>query len=894
MALTTVPASLSATALTLTTAAQPNITSVGTLTGLTVSGNIAGTLTTAAQTNITSLGTLTGLTMSGALNMGNQLLTNVGASITFSTSVDGTINFPSTGRINFDSDNNSAGEDFIIGSNRTAGSGGNEHLRITAAGNVGIGVSPSTNYTKQLHVHGSGTGASVHITDNNSGSGNGDGFELVSHNNTAYVWQRENTNLLFGTNASEVMRLTSSGQLFVGDGSPQWPTGTIGNSAGRHMFHYNGEAVLILWDESTAAQGNSGSLFLGGKPVGSSNYFSGGAIYGNVENGSNAAGELIFKTTNTSGGVATALTINSSQNATFEGNVGIGTPSPAQTLHVSSTGATSNGIRISNSEGSFETRVDGGEFYLYDVDDTRIPFLIDSSGRTGMGTTSPSSYYSKNLVVMTDGDGTGGLTLVSPATDDVAYYIFADGTSGAARYAGYVGYSHNADKMFMGTAGTTRMTILSDGKTAIGSNHTPVAPLDLHGTNNTTFASSAAGNPANVFLTGTNAYNSGYSGSGVLFGGLYTSGGAHTTFGIVSGIKENTTDGEYGGALTFMTRTNGQGAGNRERMRIDSTGNVGIGNSNPGSALHITKGSSAGHNGIRIDNTTSYYGQLNFYTTGGNRRGFVQSAGDGDLEVGTDSGSGNIQLYSGGQIALEAANSTRNIGIGVTPDASYKVKVYSGDYYTMKLRAPSYPILKFEAINQNSGNNGEIGIAANNEMNINPNSTTYGVSIQNTGAVRMRNQPYVQGRGAAGWSSTAGSATWNLQPHNSTPVLSSNRGNSYSASNKRFTCPVDGVYLVTASWYIYQTAVASAGSQYVHPGVRKNGSLTWNGSYQPYTIYGHEINRSGTGSKHYDGVQIAFTIYCSAADYLDIVLYAPNSNSQSYEYYHYFSYTLLN
>ena len=68
MALTTVPASLSATALTLTTAAQPNITSVGTLTGLTVSGNIAGTLTTAAQTNITSVGTLSSLTVSGALN----------------------------------------------------------------------------------------------------------------------------------------------------------------------------------------------------------------------------------------------------------------------------------------------------------------------------------------------------------------------------------------------------------------------------------------------------------------------------------------------------------------------------------------------------------------------------------------------------------------------------------------------------------------------------------------------------------------------------------------------------------------------------------------------------------------------------------------------------------
>ena len=73
MALTTVPASLSATALTLTTAAQPNITSVGTLTGLTVSGNIAGTLTTAAQTNITSLGTLTSLTVDNITIDGTEI-----------------------------------------------------------------------------------------------------------------------------------------------------------------------------------------------------------------------------------------------------------------------------------------------------------------------------------------------------------------------------------------------------------------------------------------------------------------------------------------------------------------------------------------------------------------------------------------------------------------------------------------------------------------------------------------------------------------------------------------------------------------------------------------------------------------------------------------------------
>ncbi|KAG2802795.1 hypothetical protein PC116_g23430 [Phytophthora cactorum] len=52
---------------TLSTAAQPNITSLGTLPSLTVSGSITGTLSTAAQPNITSLGTLSTLTVSGSI-----------------------------------------------------------------------------------------------------------------------------------------------------------------------------------------------------------------------------------------------------------------------------------------------------------------------------------------------------------------------------------------------------------------------------------------------------------------------------------------------------------------------------------------------------------------------------------------------------------------------------------------------------------------------------------------------------------------------------------------------------------------------------------------------------------------------------------------------------------
>jgi hypothetical protein len=72
------------------TAAQPNITSVGTLTSLAVTGNITGgnvtganlvsanyftgTLTTAAQPNITSVGTLTSLTVNGDITSTGNLI----------------------------------------------------------------------------------------------------------------------------------------------------------------------------------------------------------------------------------------------------------------------------------------------------------------------------------------------------------------------------------------------------------------------------------------------------------------------------------------------------------------------------------------------------------------------------------------------------------------------------------------------------------------------------------------------------------------------------------------------------------------------------------------------------------------------------------------------------
>ena len=153
------------------------------------------------------------------------------------------------------------------------------------------------------------------------------------------------------------------------------------------------------------------------------------------------------------------------------GNVGIGTTSPAQTLHVSSTGASSNGIRITNSEGSFEARVDAGEFYLYDVDDDRIPFLIDTSGKVGIGTTSPDANSNlhiegggyKTLLIDTSSAGGGGL-IVEKGGTQASYY----GTGGSSWLTGSATTDAliraEANLIFATNGNNERMRIGSDGE----------------------------------------------------------------------------------------------------------------------------------------------------------------------------------------------------------------------------------------------------------------------------------------------------------------------------------------------------------------------------------------------------------------------------------------------
>ena len=83
---------------------------------------------------------------------------------------------------------------------------------------------------------------------------------------------------------------------------------------------------------------------------------------------------------------------------------------------------------------------------------------IDSSGKIGIGTSSPASYYCDQLVVDIGSNVQSGITIVSE-TDKQGQLAFADGTGGDARYRGYIDYHHNTDRLSFGVVGQEALAI---------------------------------------------------------------------------------------------------------------------------------------------------------------------------------------------------------------------------------------------------------------------------------------------------------------------------------------------------------------------------------------------------------------------------------------------------
>jgi len=95
-------------------------------------------------------------------------------------------------------------------------------------GDLGVGdaSNPSHQYDQGIHVHANGTGAVLHLTDGSSGSGTGDGFDIISHASTAYLWQRENANMVFGTQGVSRWNIYGSNGHFAPSADNTYDIGT--------------------------------------------------------------------------------------------------------------------------------------------------------------------------------------------------------------------------------------------------------------------------------------------------------------------------------------------------------------------------------------------------------------------------------------------------------------------------------------------------------------------------------------------------------------------------------------------------------------------------------------------------------------------------------------------
>ena len=412
----------------------------------------------------------------------------------------------------------------------TFGTNDTERMRITAAGNVGIGT---TSPSGKLQVEASNSRLLI-------GSGGSDNY----YDADFHIFRGA-----LSASAPERMRIDNSGNVGIGTSAPQRPL---------HVFYDSG----VVGAYTAVLQGRVGGY---GAGVSFQSVLTGGSLAEMAR--ITADGESSWNTTASTQDAGlrfyTALdgTVAEKMRLDASGNVGIGTSSPSSKLTVASSNVTVNagyGIAFTGDQNRIITPDDGSFGALIKwgatggcrfFESTTERMRIDNAGNVGIGTTAVELGGSFKNVILEG--GSGGIFQAQTTSGAQKMALYADSS------AGYVGTRTNHPVLVVQN-NTERMRIASDGTTT----------LSIGG------------------VSSTHQFNYNESGGEIQL--IDSTGAGPILLDNVSGLARlykvgtgamsiGTTGANY---LQFIT--NGS-----ERVRIDSSGNVGIGMSSPATKLDV-------------------------------------------------------------------------------------------------------------------------------------------------------------------------------------------------------------------------------------------------------------------------------------------------------------------
>jgi hypothetical protein len=222
------------------------------------------------------------------------------------------------------------------------------------------------------------------------------------------------------------------------------------------------------------------------------------------------------------------------------------------------------------------TRDASGNFGANSITLASTGTSLSTSGRVGIGIAAPDQPLAfadgVGIKMQFNGVNTNGYQLglaTAVNSGDAMMKFIAGETSG-----GEFGFYNTTNlRLLINSSGNVGIGVTSPRSRLEVTTGTANTNADIPGSVATFVGATPSGQSSQVSIESNDAIAAN-TGGVLAFGGRY-SGTALATWAAIKGLKEDATAGNYGGYLSFYTRTNGTGY--TERMRINPTGNVGIG-----------------------------------------------------------------------------------------------------------------------------------------------------------------------------------------------------------------------------------------------------------------------------------------------------------------------------